>query len=107
MGLIPMIVLKWIQILRIFHELERRFEGRLEASTGQNCFSLRRPAPERGWGLEKETAECPFRRKVEFRDIAKGNWKSPSGSPSSILPCQVPVNDSYPLSHLRFLSLLS
>ncbi len=106
MGLIPIIVLKWVEILRLFHELRRRFERKLQASTGQDCFLLRRSALERIRGLEKKTDGRPFRTEVESRDITKGHWKSPSGLSLSVLPCQVPVNDSYPLSHLRFLSLL-
>ena len=106
MGVIPIIVLKLIEILRVFPETWKRLERWLGVSTGRDDFSLCRSALERGLGLEKKNLECSFHREAGFRVITKVNWKSPLGSSSSFLSCQVPLNLSYSISHLKFLSLL-
>src|SRR4030067_3104027 len=107
MGLIPIIVLKLTEILQIFPGMWNRLGKWLGVSTGWDYLSLWRSALERGLGLEKKTIGSSFQREVGFRDITKVNWKSPSGSPLSFLPCRVPLNLPCSLSHLRFLSLLN
>ena len=90
MGVIPIIVLKLIEILQVFPDMWRRLERWLGVSTGRNDLSLYHKALERGLGLEKKTVGGSFQRQVGFRDIAQVNWKSPLGSPLSFLPCRVP-----------------
>ncbi len=106
MGLIPIIVLKLIEILRIFPEMWSRLGKWLGVSTGWDYLSLYRSALERSLGLEKKNIGPSFQREVGFRDIIKVNWKSPLGSPLSFLPCRIPLNHPSSLSHLRFLTLL-
>jgi hypothetical protein len=103
----PIIVLKLTEILQIFLRMWNRLEEGPGVSTEWNYLSIYRFALERGLGLEKKTIGSSFQREVGFRDIAKVNWKLPSGSPLSFLPCRVPLNLPCSLSHLRFLSLLN
>src|SRR4030042_2309284 len=106
MGLIPIIVLKLAEILQIFPEMWSRLEEWLGVSTGWNYLALDHSVLERVLALMRRDNGSPFQRKVGFRDITKINWKLPSGSPLSFLPCRVPSNPSCSLSHLGLLSLL-
>jgi hypothetical protein len=109
MGLIPMIVLKLIEILQKFSRIRSRLGKGLEIFIKSDYLSIDCSPVEADLSMVRKriTMDSSFREKVGFRNIMKENWKSTSGSPSFFLPCQVPSSLSFSLSHLEFLSFLN
>ncbi|PIV24229.1 MAG: hypothetical protein COS40_02490 [Deltaproteobacteria bacterium CG03_land_8_20_14_0_80_45_14] len=104
-----MIVWKLIGILQKFPRIWSRLGEWLRVSNEWDDLPLYRSALEDSLMMEKKrnTIDSSFQGKVGFRNIMKVNWKSPLGSPSFFLPCQVPLDLSLSLSHLRSLSFLN
>jgi hypothetical protein len=89
MGLIPMIVLKLIEILQKFSRIRSRLGKGLEILI-QSDHLLNDCSPveaDLSMVRQRITMGSFFREKVGFRNIMKENWKSTSGSPSFFLPC--------------------
>lgn len=106
MDLIPMILWKIVEILGKLARMWSRL-GRLGDAPERHPLSFRHFCLEKGQTLEKSMIDSFFQARAGFRNIMKVDWKSTLGSLLSILPCRVPMNLSFSLSHLRPLSFLN
>jgi len=103
MGLIPMIVWKLIGILRNFPKMWSRGGIGLKISIKADHLTLYRSPFKGGLVLEKKRniLDSSFQEKAGFRIIMKVNWKSTLGFPILFLPCRVPWNLPFSLSHFK------
>ena len=107
MDLILMILWRIVEILRKFPWMWGRLGKWLGDRTERHRLSLHRFCLEKSLTSGKRKMDASFQGKAGFRNIMKVDFKSTLGSLLSILPCQVSMNLSFSLSHLRPLSLLS
>ena len=109
MGSITMILWKLIEILLRSPGTWSRLAKWLGVSIESDYLPLHRSVLEVGLIMEKKksTLGSSFQGKVGFRNIEKVNWQSTSGSPSFFLPCRVPLNPWFSLSHPGFLSFFN
>ena len=107
MDLILMILWKIVEILRKFPCMWSRLGKWLGDGTESHRLLLHRFCLEKSLTSGKRKMDASFQEKAGFRNIMKVDWKSTLGSLLSILPCQVSMNLSFSLSHLRPFSLLS
>jgi hypothetical protein len=109
MGLIPMIIWKLIGILQNFPKMWSRCGKGLKVSIKPDHLILYRSPLKGGLVMEKKRniTDSSFQGKAGFRIIMKVNWKSTLGSPSLFLPCRVPWNLSFSLSHHKIPFILN
>jgi len=98
-----MIVWKLIEILQNFPKMWSRWGRWLMISIKLDHLSLYRSPLKGGLVMEEKrnNTDSFFQRKAGFCIIMKVNWKSTLGLPSIFLPCRVPLNLSFSLSHSK------
>jgi hypothetical protein len=89
MSLIPMMIRKMVEILLTFLKRWSPLGKELGISTNSDYPSLDRLLHGVGlsMGGKRSTDDAFFQEKAGFRNIAKVNWITTSGSPSFFLPC--------------------
>jgi hypothetical protein len=102
MGSIPMMIRRMVEILLTFLERWNQLGNGIGISINSDDPSLGRLPHEVGLSMDgkRNTENAFFQGKAGFRNIAKVNWKTTSGSPSFFLPCQALLNPPFSLSRI-------